>query len=581
MKQKDFSLIQNIGYVIRVVWKYDKILYLFLCIEILLGALIPYMGVYLPKVVIDLIENSKSTREIISTLGGFCLLMAVVYGIHSYVMAAKYWKYNSLNMNYLYNLFSKTLTCDYKTIESDSGQTKYQKALNSVSSGDASGFSQMIPSLVKLMIGIVGLVLYSAVLTKLHMIIPILLILGSMTNYFFLRYVKNYISKNKVHWSFLDKQLQYIETTSTDFSYGKDIRLFQLKDWIIDKRNKVHKERIVWDRKIENRQLLTTIVDATIILMRDGLAYVYLITQIYHHKISVAEFVLFFGIISEFSNWITALVKEFNNLTVINVQITDMRDFMENTNTEDSNKSRDIRNLNDIKEIQFDDVSFSYGEYNVLNHFSLTIDKGEKIALIGLNGAGKTTLVKLLCGFYRPDEGRILINGEDTAQYASTDLFSLFATVFQDTFILPFSISENIALKPKEEIDIERVMSCVEKAGLKEVIQNFEHGIDTNMLKVLDEQGIQLSGGQTQKILLARALYKDAPMLILDEPTAAFDPIAEHELYLSYYDLTKDKTSIFITHRLASTQFCDRILLLENGKIIEEGSHLDLIHRGG
>ena len=189
MKQKDFSLIQNIGYVIRVVWKYDKILYLFLCIEILLGALIPYMGVYLPKVLIDLIENSKSTREIISTLGGFCLLMAVVYGIHSYVMAAKYWKYNSLNMNYLYNLFSKTLTCDYKTIESESGQTKYQKALNSVSSGDASGFSQMIPSLVKLMIGIVGLVLYSAILTKLHIIIPILLIAGSMINYFYYQFI--------------------------------------------------------------------------------------------------------------------------------------------------------------------------------------------------------------------------------------------------------------------------------------------------------------------------------------------------------------------------------------------------------
>ncbi|WP_310605465.1 ABC transporter ATP-binding protein [Anaerosporobacter sp.] len=581
MKQKEFSLGKNIGYVIRVIWKFDKILYLFLCIEILLGAVIPFMGVYLPKMVIDLIEKSKGSSEIIRTLGGFCLLMAVVYGIHAYVMAAKYWKYNTLNMRYLYDLFKKTLTCDYRTIESDSGQTRYQKALNSVSSGDSSGFSRMIPALVNLMIGIVGLVLYSAVLTKLHIIIPILLIAGSMINYVFLRYVKNYISKNKVHWSFLDKQLQYLETTATDFSFGKDIRLFQLKNWILGKRDNVHKERIDWDRKIENRQLLTTIVDATIIVLRDGLAYAYLITQIYQHKISIAEFILFFGIISEFSNWITALVKEFNNLTMIHVQITDMRDFMENTNTEDANKTGDIQKLKEIKEIRFEDVSFSYGEYKVLNHFNMTIYKGEKIALVGLNGAGKTTLVKLLCGFYRPEEGRILINGEDTAQYASTDLFTLFATVFQDTYILPFSISENIGLQPKEEIDTNRVMACIEKAGLKEVVQNLEHGIDTNMLKVLDEHGVQLSGGQTQKLLLARALYKDAPILILDEPTAAFDPIAEHELYLSYYDLTKDKTSIFITHRLASTQFCDKILLIENGTIIEEGSHSGLLHKGG
>ena len=229
-----------------------------------------------------------------------------------------------------------------------------------------------------------------------------------------------------------------------------------------------------------------------------------------------------------------------------------------------------------------EDVTFRYpgAEQPLFEHFNLTIRPGEKVAVVGLNGAGKTTLVKLLCGFYDPEEGRVLLNGVDIREYNRQDYYNLLSAVYQDYSVLDVTVEENVA-QTMEDIDVQRVMDCLEKAGLKDFISQLPQGLQTHVGRDVYLDGVLFSGGQTQRLMLARALYKDGPILVLDEPTAALDPIAESDIYKKYNEMTAGKTSLFISHRLASTRFCDRILYLEAGKIREEGTHEQLLGLGG
>ena len=233
-------------------------------------------------------------------------------------------------------------------------------------------------------------------------------------------------------------------------------------------------------------------------------------------------------------------------------------------------------------EIRLENVSYRYPEAkeNTLSHVELTVKAGEKLAIVGLNGAGKTTLVKLICGFLDPTEGRVLLNGEDIRQYNRKDYYALFSAVFQDFSVLEVSVKENVAQRV-DDIVIERVWRCLDEAGLTETVKALPKGIDTPIGRLVYEDGVELSGGQTQRLMLARALYKNGPILTLDEPTAALDPIAENDIYQKYSQMTNGRTSIFISHRLASTRFCDRILFIKGGNIAEEGSHEQLLKLGG
>lgn len=233
-------------------------------------------------------------------------------------------------------------------------------------------------------------------------------------------------------------------------------------------------------------------------------------------------------------------------------------------------------------ELRLDDVSYRYpgAKSDTISHFILTVRPGEKLAIVGLNGAGKTTLVRLLCGFLDPTDGRVLLDGEDIRQYDRRDYYALFATVFQDFSVLEHSVRVNVAQR-LEGIDEERVRRCIDQAGLTETVARLPQGLDTKLGRLVYEDGVELSGGQTQRLMLARALYKDAPILALDEPTAALDPIAENDIYLKYSEMTRGRTALFISHRLASTRFCDRILFLADGRLAEEGTHQSLLELGG
>ena len=229
-------------------------------------------------------------------------------------------------------------------------------------------------------------------------------------------------------------------------------------------------------------------------------------------------------------------------------------------------------------ELRLDHVSFRYpsAETDTLHGIDLTVHPGERLAVVGLNGAGKTTLVKLLCGFYDPTEGRVLLNGEDIREFNRQEYYTLFTAVFQKFSVLEATLEENVA-QTREGIDEARVRECLEKAGLTERVAALPDDLKTHIGREVFEDGVLLSGGEMQRLMLARALYKNAPILLLDEPTAALDPIAEAEIYEKLNDMVGDKTAIYISHRLSSCKFCDEIVVFDTGKIIQQGAHETLL----
>ena len=259
------------------------------------------------------------------------------------------------------------------------------------------------------------------------------------------------------------------------------------------------------------------------------------------------------------------------------------RDFIEYKEADDTGEAKLEIPEEDQYVIELKNVCFSYpgSDAKVLSNVNLTLSHGERIALVGLNGAGKSTLVGLIVGLYDPSEGEILLNGVNIKRYDRSNYYKLFSAVFQRIHLFAFSIGENISMQEKGVYERDKVLSAVADAGLGGKVESLPLGIDTPLMRTVESTGVDLSGGEAQKLAMARALYKDAPFIILDEPTSALDPVAEEMFYTRFNELSQGKTMMFITHRLSSTRFCDRILLLDEGIICEDGTHNDLVRAGG
>ena len=381
----------------------------------------------------------------------------------------------------------------------------------------------------------------------------------------------------------IEKRLDYVVSRGRSFSAAKDIRIYGMAGWLRACRDDLTRELRAWDGRRALRMFLSRLADLVLILVRDAGAYALLIALFVRGEITVDQFVLYFAAVASFASWVGAFIDSLTKWHRVSLSIGDLRAFLDWSEHDGAGEARADDHMKGAPEIEFDHVSFRYdgAETDTLHDLSFTLHSGEKLALVGLNGAGKTTLVKLMCGLYAPTAGTIRLDGVPVSKFRRRDYYRLFSPVFQTVRTAFFTIAEHVSAQPLAQTDLERVGDCLRMAGLGEKVAALPKGALTPLDKQVDAQATELSGGEAQKLMLARALYKDAPVLLLDEPTAALDPIAEKNVYQTYEAMTRGKSSLFISHRLASTAFCDRVLYLENGRIAEEGSHDALIRRGG
>ncbi len=584
---KHYSILSDIWFFVRF-YKREEPLVLFFCgAEIILGACIPLLTIYLPKLAIDLVEQRADTGRVVIILGGYSLLMMTALGLKNGIQAGKYNLYNIQRTNILGIFFLKSLRLKYSDQEAGELKKLYWKACNTVQGGDWSASSQMVNGTVDLCINLLSFLLYSTVLAYLSVSMFLILSVLAFINYGISMCHIRYEESLRDERAAAQKHFYCVQNTMGNVYGAKDIRIYGMKSWMLALRNQAIGELRSLAQKSKRRDDFYEKVGLVLAAVRNLGAYAYLLYQTAAGSVSVGEFVLYFGAVTGFSGFINSIMGSFAALRRAANDTDYIRQYLKLPEENRKSGKRHIDQFSFPIEITFRHVDFSYkgsdGEEDrtIFRDLNLTIHKGEKLALVGVNGAGKTTLVKLLCGMYEPDAGQILINGIDRNEFPRKELYRLFSAIFQETIIFPFTVLENLAMDRIERADGKKAWEALEQAGLKHTFLEKGIGLHSYMTKIMMEDGVELSGGQKQRFLLARALYKDAPVMILDEPTAALDPIAESEIYEHYSQYSQGKTAIFISHRLASTRFSDRVVLLENGKIIEDGTHDELMAAGG
>lgn len=425
--------------------------------------------------------------------------------------------------------------------------------------------------------------LFGTIISAVSPWLLLLLTAAPAANWFCVRAYNRYEYRTRPERTDIERKTDYVSERAADFACAKDIRIYGMAGWLRTVYDDLAAQSVLWQTRLSARQLLTRLADLGVILVRDGTAYAVLIAMSLRGEITADQFVLYFAAISGFASYVGSILTAWNAMQTASLKVCDFREFMDLLDEDSGGRALSADALRHAPEIVFEHVSFRYdgAEQDTLHDISFTLRAGERMALVGMNGAGKTTLVKLLCGLYRPTSGEIRIDGVPAAEFRRDEYYRLFSPVFQDVQTAFFSLAETVAGDFGENVDRARAEACMRKAGLGKKLDALPHCIDTRLDKQVNKDGVELSGGEAQKLMMARALYKDAPVLVLDEPTAALDPIAENEVYLQYRDMTGDKTSLFISHRLASTRFCDRILFLRDGRIAEEGTHEALLAQNG
>ena len=578
------SVPANMVHLLGMIWKHYKFVFVLILLQMLAGGVMPLVGLYLPVLAVDLILAERGMGQTLWILGGFAGAYALLQLVHGLAESAKYPFQNTLRNVYLRLLFFKALDCDFRLMETAVGQTWYERVKQTKTGGDNAPSSQMLNATAGLISGLISFGFLIGILVLLNPWVLVVLVVLSVAGNFVDRIPLKFEESQWDKSGDIDKKFNYLSNAMSDVGAGKDMRVYGLSGVFDRLCDKLMGMKYALGVRIANRYFAAGTLQGLIGVVRDGLAYAYCLWQVTQGHIGIAQFVLFMGAIASFSGWVNGLMGHVLTLRRENARMNDVRGFLETTNETEPDAPLDINLLqNGALTVVFDNVTFRYTADTpaVLDGVSFTIHAGEKAALVGINGAGKTTIVKLLCGLYKAEAGEILLNGFNINGFRRQDLFTLFSAVFQDTCILPMTVAENIAFSLPGEWDEERVVASLKTAGLYEDIKAHPKGINAHMSKTFYEDGLELSGGQQQKLVLARALYKDAPILILDEPTAALDPIAESAVYEGFHGVTQGKTALFISHRLASTRFCDRILLLDSGKIAENDSHEALMAAGG
>ncbi len=578
-----YNMAQNAWYMIKLAWKSKekKVLVLSL-LSATLAVALNLINLYVSPTILSVVERQASVSELILTIVVFVALLMLVSAASSYVNTNTLYGRITVRCEIINLLNRKMATTSYQNLNDERFKTLKIKVQETIGSNSAAT-EAVWTTLTDLTTNIIGFVIYVILMSSIQPILLVVIIATTIISYLVSNRLNGWGYRHMDEDSKYATQIYYLDRCSGELSVAKDIRIFGLRSWIDELYAKSMATYTAFHSKAQGVYIWASIVDLVITFLRNALVYAYLIGLVIAGGISVSEFLLFFSAVGGFTAWVTGILGGFNTLHKQSLDIAAVRECLEYPEPFKFEDGESIEaEPNRLYEIKLENVSYRYpgADKDTLTGINLTLHPGEKLAVVGLNGAGKTTLIKLICGFLDPTEGRILLDGKDIRAYNRRDYYKMFSAVFQDFSLLAGTIATNVA-QDTVGVDMERVRECVDKAGLRKKVESLKDGYETYLNREVYEDAILLSGGETQRLMLARALYKDAPFIVLDEPTAALDPIAESEMYQKYHEMTSGKSSIYISHRLASTRFCDRIIMIANGGITEEGTHDELLRLGG
>jgi len=578
-----YNMWQNSAFMIALAWreKEKKVLVLSLLIA-LISVANNLVGLFVSPSILSAVERRVPLSELLFLILGFVGLMMLCSAASSYLGENVAYGKIQVRSALVAALNRKASTTSYPNLGDERFRKLCSKA-GEATNGNSQATEAVWGTLTNLLKNVLGFLIYLLLLSYLDLRMLVVILVTALAGYFIGKQVNGYEYRHREELAEYENQMWYIDNKIRDYNTAKDIRIFHMKPWLDEIGDQALGAYMAFQKKAKGVSLWSKIADLVLAFARNGIAYAYLIHLVLEGNLSAAEFLLYFSAVGGFASWVSGILGGLSRLHRQSLELSTVRECLEYPEPFCFETGRPLAPESGVSyEIKLENVSFQYpgSEKKILEKINLTLRPGEKLAVVGRNGAGKTTLVRLICGFYDPTEGRVLLNGEDIRQFNRRDYYKMFSAVFQDFSLLAGTIAANVA-QSEEQIDLDRVKACVEQAGLSAKIESLSSGFETCLNRKVYEDAVMLSGGETQRLMLARALYKDAPILLLDEPTAALDPIAEAELYQKYHEMTLGKSSVYISHRLASTRFCDRILLIEGSRIAEEGTHEELLARGG
>lgn len=577
MKLKEINDTINVTKIfLRLSTEYDRWYLLYYFPLMMVNAITPFVGIVFPKYIIDSIQDKKNFGHIIVLVIAMFVFRFVLSSISQVLFSICEKKMINIRTGMRVFLNEKSLSLEYEKLETPVYLDMKLNAVECIDKNYDIGFvARNIVTFCSAIMTLLGLM---AIISTLNIWTIILIVFVACINGF----AKSKQAK-KTHFfrkrfSKMARKLFYIIGVTWDYKYAKEIKCFNLSDWLNEKKQNLLKEFSGNNIRIFILSAITTLTSIITSCMQTLVVYINLVVEVFKNAITIGDFSMYLVSISQFSTTLSSMI---NSCVSIAEALPYFKDYVSFCSLKSNYKTLYQKAmLSNHYEIEFRNVTFSYPGQNTaaLNNVSVKIKQNEKISIVGENGAGKSTFIKLLMRLYKPTSGKILLNGIDIQEIDLASYTKLISVVFQDYKIFAFSLKENICGYDENNAKLDEVIKSI---GLKKKIDNMKNGYNTTLSREFDVNGIELSGGEQQKVAIAQALYKNAPIIVLDEPTSNLSPIAEYELYTQFSELAKSKTAIFISHRLSSCKFCDRIVVFDKGEIIESGSHDELMRLQG
>ena len=564
-------------YLTRYSWSISRRIFAATALVIVLNTAEPLILLILPRFILDELSGQARWEVVLQYILVMIAAMALMKLIRLGTSVFVNMSINECDTLAAMSYAGHFLEIDYARLEDGKVRDLQQKVASNVHP------NQFVYVYVGGMLtGLFQLAGYSYLILDLHPLVLFCVLAVVGLNYALsTRTEKNRRAFEAIHAS-ADRRFDYLFRTMIDFRYAGEVRMNQMSDWLSGKFMKVWEEYRINRGEYDKRQIRVRLAACVIDLVQMLVLYGYAVYQALRGMVTIGSFSVYVGAILNFSGAFVSFTEGLSRMVSLSKYVDEHKEYLRLAAP--SHREKGVNRLPAAENrhvFEFRDVSFRYPNTDrmILKHLSLTISDGEKLAVVGLNGAGKTTFIKLLCRLYEPTEGVIRYNGTDISTIRYEDYIRLLSVVFQDYRLFAFSVKDNIVLNGTYEEG--RFHRAIRKTGLDIRLSLLPHGAETAVSKEFDEEGVEFSGGESQKLVTARAYYKDAPVVIMDEPTSALDALAEQRLYEQFREIMEGKAAIFISHRLASTRFCDWIAVFEDGRIGEYGTHDELMERKG